>query len=65
MSAPTATSVKLDLDREEKRQSLYDDARKAWQDYEETGLHVTVEEVTAWLETWGVDDETAPPECHE
>lgn len=51
------------LEREEKRQALYDDARKAWEDYQATGLHVTGEEVIAWLETWGTDDEAAAPKC--
>lgn len=52
------------LEREEKRQALYDDARQAWEEYQATGLHVTGDEVAAWLETWGTDDEKAAPECH-
>jgi len=53
------------VEREEKREAFYDDARKAWENYQATGLHVTGEEVTAWLETWGTDDEKAAPECHK
>ena len=53
------------LEREEKRQALYDDARKSWDEYQATGLHVTGEEVSDWLETWGTDDEKAAPECHK
>ncbi|MDT3380203.1 CopG family ribbon-helix-helix protein [Labrys neptuniae] len=52
------------VEREEKRQAFYDDARKAWDEYQATGLHVTGEEVAAWLETWGTDDEKASPVCH-
>ncbi len=52
------------VEREEKRQAFYDDARKAWDEYQTTGLHVTGEEVEAWLETWGTDDEKTPPKCH-
>jgi len=52
------------VEREEKRQAFYDDARKAWEEYQTTGLHVTGEEVEAWLETWGTDDEKTPPKCH-
>lgn len=48
----------------EKRQALYDDAYKAWEEYQATGLHLTGEEVVAWLETWGTDEEKAAPECH-
>ncbi|MFC2252631.1 hypothetical protein ACETRX_23545 [Labrys portucalensis] len=49
---------------EEKRQAFYDDVRKAWDEYQATGLHVTGEEVAAWLETWGTDDNKASPVCH-
>lgn len=53
------------VEREEKREAFKQDARQAWEDYQATGLHVTGEEVIAWLETWGTDDEKAPPECHK
>ena len=32
-------------------QALHQDAVTAWEDCEETGLHVTGNEVMAWLET--------------
>lgn len=50
--------------REEKSEAFKQDARKALEEYQATGLHVTGEEVIAWLETWGTDDEKAPPKCH-
>ncbi len=53
------------VDREEKRQAFRQDAQQAWNEYQATGLHVTGDEVTAWLETWGTDDEKAAPECHK
>lgn len=53
------------VDREEKREAFRQDAQQAWDEYQATGLHVTGEEVTAWLETWGTDDEKASPECHK
>lgn len=52
------------VEREEKRAAFEQDARQAWAEYQATGLHVTGGEVIAWLETWGTDDEKAPPECH-
>lgn len=50
--------------KEEKRQSFIREAEASWKAYQETGLHVTGEEVFAWMETWGTDEETGPPECH-
>jgi predicted transcriptional regulator len=53
------------IEREEKRQAFYDDAKKAWEEYQTTSLHVTGEEVIDWLETWGTDEEKASPKCHK
>lgn len=50
--------------KEEKREMLHQDAMKAWREYEETGLHVTGEEVIDWLETWGTENEKEAPQCH-
>jgi predicted transcriptional regulator len=50
--------------REEKREALHQDALQAWQEYEETGLHVTGDEAIAWLETWGTKGEKDAPQCH-
>jgi len=50
--------------REEKREALRQDVSQAWQEYEETGLHVTGEEAITWLETWGTDAEGKAPQCH-
>jgi predicted transcriptional regulator len=52
------------VDREEKREAFQQDAKKAWQEYQETGLHVTGDEVIDWLETWGEENEKAAPVCH-
>jgi len=38
---------------------------KAWEEYAETGLHLTLDEVSNWAETWGTDKEKAAPTCHE
>lgn len=53
------------VEREEKREQFRQDALKAWQEFQETGLHVTGDEALAWLETWGTDEEKEPPSCHE
>ncbi len=53
------------VDKEEKRESFRQDAVNSWNEYQETGLHVTGDEVIKWLNTWGTDDEKDEPECHQ
>ena len=52
------------VDREEKRESMHQDALRAWEHYRETGLHVTGDEVGAWMRSWGTAGETEPPQSH-
>lgn len=53
------------VEREEQRESMKQDAMNSWRDFQETGLHATGEEVIAWLETWGDDNELSAPVCHK
>jgi predicted transcriptional regulator len=53
------------IDREEKRETFRQETFKAWEEYQETGLHVTAEEVDAWLASWGTDNELPAPACHK
>ncbi|TVO57613.1 MULTISPECIES: CopG family ribbon-helix-helix protein [Denitromonas] len=53
------------VDREEKREAFRQDTLKAWNEYQETGLHGTADEVEAWLASWGTDDESPAPEWHK
>ena len=53
------------VDREEKRESFRQDAVNSWNEYQETGLHATGDEVIKWLNTWGTGDEKDEPECHQ
>lgn len=53
------------VEREEKREAYRQDAIRAWNEYHATGLHVTEEEVMAWVESWGTENELPPPVCHE
>lgn len=53
------------VEREEKREAFRQDAINAWNEYQETGLHVTGDEVIAWLDTWGEENEKAAPVCHK
>ncbi|NOX25694.1 MAG: ribbon-helix-helix protein, CopG family [Deltaproteobacteria bacterium] len=53
------------IEREEKRASFRQDAMNAWEEYQETGLHVTGDEVIDWLKTWGTNNEKNAPKCHQ
>lgn len=52
------------VEREEERESFYQEAMDGWREYQETGLHITGEEFFEWISRWGTDAETAFPECH-
>lgn len=60
-------AIRQYVEREEKRETFRQDAINAWQEYQETGLHVTGDEVIAWLDTWGEENEKAAPApvCHK
>ncbi|MHB8211896.1 MAG: CopG family ribbon-helix-helix protein [Acidithiobacillus sp.] len=49
----------------EAREQFKQEALASWQHYQETGLHLTGQEVRSWLQTWGTERETALPPCHE
>ncbi|MDP2699595.1 CopG family ribbon-helix-helix protein [Thalassospira sp.] len=53
------------VDREEAREKFQQEALASWATYQETGRHLSGQEVRDWLQGWG--GETAPklPECHE
>ncbi|PYE86987.1 CopG family ribbon-helix-helix protein [Phyllobacterium leguminum] len=53
------------VDREEARESFKQEALASWAAYQETGRHLTGEEVRTWLNSWGTDDDKTVPECHK
>jgi len=53
------------VEREEARVSFRQEALASWTAFQETGRHLTGQEVRTWLSTWGSDEETEQPECHE
>lgn len=53
------------VEREEARERFKIEALASWAAYKETGRHLTGQEVRTWLNTWGTDDESAVPNCHE
>jgi len=53
------------VEREEKQASFRQDAMNAWEEYQETGLHVAGDEVVNWLKSWGTGNEKDVPKCHQ
>ncbi len=53
------------VDREEAREGFKQEALASWKAYQETGRHLTGQEVRRWLNTWGTDEEKEIPQCHE
>ena len=52
------------VEREEARENFKQEALASWSSYQETGQHLTGQEMRAWLNTWGTKDEKSVPECH-
>lgn len=52
------------VEREEKREALRQDAIKAWNEYQATAQHLTMEEADAWLAKLEAGQDVEPPECH-
>jgi predicted transcriptional regulator len=58
-------AIRQYVEREEAREGFKHEAMASWVAYQETGRHLTGQEVRAWLQTWGTDREAELPECHE
>lgn len=52
------------IEREEKREAFRQDGIRAWNEYQATGLHVTLENADAWLAKLEAGQDVEPPECH-
>jgi len=57
-------AIRQYVEREEKREAFRQDAIMAWNEYQATGLHVTMEEADAWLAKLETGKDVEPPECH-
>jgi len=53
------------VEREEARESFKEEALASWTAFQETGRHLTGDELRDWLNTWGGEAETEAPDCHE
>ena len=52
------------VEREEKREAFKQDALRAWEDYQRTGLHLTLEEADAWLAKLEAGEDAELLKCH-
>ena len=57
-------AIETYVEREEKREAFRQDALRAWEEYQQTGLHLTGDEVDAWLEKLEAGEDAEMPECH-
>jgi predicted transcriptional regulator len=53
------------VEREEARENFRQEALTSWKAYQENGRHLSGKETRDWLATWGTDQESEQPECHE
>ena len=53
------------VEREEASENFSREALAAWTGFQETGRHLTGQELRNWLNTWGTEKETGIPRCHE
>lgn len=63
-SAVVRDALQMYLTQKEAEQTEIREAMASWNEYQQNGLHVTGDEMSAWLRTWGTDHENEPPECH-
>lgn len=58
-------SIESEVSTLEARQAFLQDAENAWQEYELTGLHLTADEMTDWLDATVRGENRDFPECHQ
>jgi predicted transcriptional regulator len=57
-------AIKVYVLQKEAETKWNQEAVASWNDYQETGLHITHDELDTWLSTWGTPDEQPMPKCH-
>lgn len=63
---PTTYRILLEATpRCDEREACRQSTLAAWQEHQETGMHVTGDEVEAWLASWGTSNELPAPKCHK
>jgi predicted transcriptional regulator len=57
-------AVEAYIEAQEQQDRQNRESMAAWNHYQETGLHVAADEVTAWIKSWGTSNELPAPKCH-
>jgi len=52
------------IDREERKEQFKQEALTTWQHYQETGLHLTQEEMNGWMDKIKNGEDAELPKCH-
>ncbi len=53
------------VEREEAAEQFRRETIDSWEEYQRDGLHITHNEMTSWLSTWGTPNEMECPTCHK
>ena len=56
-------ALQMYLEQREAEAAEINHAMAAWNEYQQTGLHVTGDEMSAWLRSWGTEHESETPQC--
>jgi len=57
-------AIRQYVEHREKREEYLKDGLRAWEAYDQTGLHVSHAEADAWLAQLADGDNQEPPSCH-
>jgi len=52
------------VEREENGEAFRQETVESWEEYQDTCIHATAEEVVTWLNSWGTASELPAPVCH-
>lgn len=52
------------IEREERLAAFIAEAQASWREYQDTGLHITLDELQAWSERLETDPAATMPACH-
>ncbi|MEN3161159.1 CopG family transcriptional regulator [Tistrella mobilis] len=64
VDAVTVEAIRQYVEREEARDDFRREAEASWAAYQTDSLHLTGQEVSDWLNSWGTEGETPAPRCH-
>ena len=53
------------IEEEEEQERALREAIASHEEYLETGMHITLDELDDWMATWGTDNEKELPACHK